>query len=462
MVDNKKELTYKGFTCLSVRGLEIHGDTIRGEYRLNGVKEREAFVHLGDVKNEENFIEKVEEASFVKKRLNEFCRTNTLNESTLITLIPTSKIANFAANHSAYRKTFGEVADEYLVQLESRRKTGSIGKKTLLEARKNRLSKRLAQKDPGCEIKSIKTNGFMQLTLSSINVTLLKNYRLYLQNTARLNNGKVGYSIKTISNIFDFIKQVLNYAVESEYLNANPTDKLQRLIKPKLGRPLRENEYYKPSEQKIVFDACVEDGKIWLGLMFLFGCWTGLRKEELLALAWEDVDFEKRVIKICRKNTASEMGDTKTELSNRNVELNEIAFKVLNKMREFTFYLDAKEEMVMRARESGFVSEKLRIVFMNFSPKKSGVESIASIWNETSIRNVWERRVQKKSGIKKPLAATRHSFATYALSNEYQTLKLAYLLGHTDERMIRQRYGELTDFFGKKDVKIIEDLVGNL
>jgi hypothetical protein len=36
------------------------------------------------------------------------------------------------------------------------------------------------------------------------------------------------------------------------------------------------------------------------------------------------------------------------------------------------------------------------------------------------------------------------------------------MLGHTDERMIRQRYGELTDFFGKKDVKIIEDLVGNL
>ena len=124
-------------------------------------------------------------------------------------------------------------------------------------------------------------------------------------------------------------------------------------------------------------------------------------------------------------------------------------------MREFTFDLDAKEEMVMRARESGFVSEKLSIVFMNFSPKKSGVESIASIWNETSIRNVWERRVQKKSGIKKPLAATRHSFATYALSNEYQTLKLAYLLGHTDERMIRQRYGELTDFFGKKDKSVI-------
>jgi len=55
---------------------------------------------------------------------------------------------------------------------------------------------------------------------------------------------------------------------------------------------------------------------------------SGLRIGELLAIAWEDVDWNNREIKIQRAIVLGEYKQTKTSGSTRIVELDEIAMRI--------------------------------------------------------------------------------------------------------------------------------------
>jgi integrase len=259
-----------------------------------------------------------------------------------------------------------------------------------------------------------------------------------------------------------YINQVLEYAVESEYISSKPLAKLSTLRRPKNGRQIRVDKFFKPAEQVKIYRACEAVGKPWLGVMYLFGCWTGLRKEELLAVSWEDVSFEEKVIHVHRKLTSDELGDPKTELSARPVILNDFAIKILKKAKEYTFDLKPVIENVMRAGHGGYVQETFSPIFMNFSPEKKGLPGRPRMWNSSSFRRAWDRKnigIKVKPGRNKAIANVRHTYTTYLLSTGSTHLHVAYQLGHTNEQMVRQRYGELTGFFDDKSVKVVAALI---
>lgn len=78
--------------------------------------------------------------------------------------------------------------------------------------------------------------------------------------------------------------------------------------------------------------------------MFRFECLTGLRREEILGLRWENVDFKNRRIYVCETvviiaNRATHVKDTKTHKF-RYVELNDSAYNILlttEETSEFVF-----------------------------------------------------------------------------------------------------------------------------
>lgn len=99
-----------------------------------------------------------------------------------------------------------------------------------------------------------------------------------------------GRSTKTIKDQMSVLRMIFKYAVIKQYISNNPT---LYITPPKGNKSLKRNaltaEQVKRVEQSIDKP---------FGLLAYFLLYTGLRKGELLALQYKDIDFEKKIITI--------------------------------------------------------------------------------------------------------------------------------------------------------------------
>lgn len=149
---------------------------------------------------------------------------------------------------------------------------------------------------------------------------------------------KDGKADNTIRNNMIPIREMLTHAVRDGLIPSNPATALEitggrrRKIKP----PTREQvtkliQHSRPEAREAIVVATV----------------TGLRRGELFALRWEDVDFGQRTIRVHATNHAGQITEqTKTDAGERFVPLFESARKVMaarklrtrfNQPRDFVF-----------------------------------------------------------------------------------------------------------------------------
>lgn len=92
-------------------------------------------------------------------------------------------------------------------------------------------------------------------------------------------------------------------------------------------------EYSAEQVRKLLLFAKENDSHIYIFL--LLALYTGLRKGELLALTWDDVDYDKKLLRVNKSRTGSRKAITtqittpKTESSNRKIPLNDTVLEAL-------------------------------------------------------------------------------------------------------------------------------------
>lgn len=139
-------------------------------------------------------------------------------------------------------------------------------------------------------------------------------------------------------------QKMLNYAVSQDILVTNP---MQHVIMPKRTpkKDSKKTKFLELSELKTFLAHAKTTLSYQDYLMFRILGFTGLRKGELYALTWSDVNFTEKTITITktlvvvhRKYTIT---DPKTKHSNRIIQLDDITFAELNKwhkrQKEFLF-----------------------------------------------------------------------------------------------------------------------------
>ncbi|MGE0156109.1 MAG: tyrosine-type recombinase/integrase [Geobacter sp.] len=218
---------------------------------------------------------------------------------------------------------------------------------------------------------------------------------------APINGGKTRAGA-TANRYLAALSHCISVAVkEWGWLESNPLSKVTRAREAK-GRV----RFLESEERAKLLEACRTSRNKHLYLIALLAISTGARQGEILGLTWDDVMFEsRRIILRDTKNTET-----------RAVPLVGPAFDLLkehNKVRR----LDTK------------------LVF-----PREGIHSNRPI----SIRESWERAIEKAGIQNFRFHDLRHTCASYLAMNGATLAEIAEILGHKTLQMVK-RYAHLSD-----------------
>ena len=206
---------------------------------------------------------------------------------------------------------------------------------------------------------------------------------------------KMEYSKTYLKTIYNQLTAIFNYAIRFHNLDKNPCHTAGSIGK----KDADEMQILSLQEFNKMID-CVTDKENKFFYIILF--WTGMRKGELLALTYEDVDFENKTIMINKNfqivKREKLITDPKTPRGRRVIAVNDI---VLNCIKELwsTSYKPNKTDKIFYLSKDSLKRQ------LDTACKKAEVPRI---------------RVHD----------LRHSHASYLLSNGVNIVILSRRLGH--------------------------------
>ena len=202
------------------------------------------------------------------------------------------------------------------------------------------------------------------------------------------------YSKSTIAKVYSLLRQALHKAVRLHYISEDPTLEVELPnASTKKVLPLTH------TQQMLVESACA---KLPLGHLFLFLLQTGLRRQELMKLQWQDYDAEESTISI---------RESKTTAGIRTVPLT------------------PKAQVIIEARP-----RKNEYIFTNMQGRPL---------QPISIRRLYER-IQRITGISTVTThVCRHTFVTRCCEAGLSAKSISQLIGHAKPDYVLSIYAHI-------------------
>lgn len=224
------------------------------------------------------------------------------------------------------------------------------------------------------------------------------------------------------NNIMGPLRYILNVAIRRRLISENPAVNVP---------PLREEDPKIDPLTLDELDSVLAVMKPHQRALFTCLAWTGARPDEMFALRWDDVSFERNEIVISKGRVRGKEGTTKTKSSNRTIKMFSIVGETLLELRKNpTQHLE-------------------RYVFL-------------SKHNQPYDRHVdgeW-RRALKKAGVRhRPSYQLRHTFASLCLQNGLQPTWVAKMLGHTTAQITFKHYARFIDDASNENEKRMEQFL---
>ena len=153
---------------------------------------------------------------------------------------------------------------------------------------------------------------FGRLPLDAITVELIEDFII--------DKRAEGKATKSILNWLGLLHAILAYAVKRGWCQRNPA----ALVDKPRGARERDIRFLDARELEALLEATPADSRgTTERVLYLTAAMTGLRRGELLALRWQDVDWPARLLRVRRNYSRGQFGSPKTRRSSRAVPLAE-------------------------------------------------------------------------------------------------------------------------------------------
>ncbi|TLD83927.1 site-specific integrase [Helicobacter sp. MIT 11-5569] len=230
----------------------------------------------------------------------------------------------------------------------------------------------------------------------------------------------LGLKKSSLNNRLIMLRAMFNYAYEMDYIKKIPN------IKFKIEDAAENPVPFSLEEVKRILENCKDEMiKNYLQLAFF----SGLRKGEILALRWEDVDFANKEISITKTLGRYGIGKTKTKSSMRTIDLLPLAEGALLAQKKITGNKD--------------------FIFTSVA----GFAKFA-----TKMRYVWTKLLESLDLKQRHIYNTRHTFASLMLENGEDLIWVSKRqLGHTNAQMTLQVYAQYIPNKKKQRATFLEE-----
>lgn len=228
-----------------------------------------------------------------------------------------------------------------------------------------------------------------------------------------------GMAPKSIRALYNNLNASLNKAVQLKILGHNPCT---GVVLPKLKR--YQSEVYDAEQIQHLLEMAKQDS-ISAYAICILGALLGLRRGEMTALRWEQVDFVNKKVTICENRVQSSKGviekAPKSESGIRTITIGKKALDALRYIKDF--YDDA-------CRNNPWFHGAGYVLF-----KEDGQP-----YRPDCITQLWGRFIQRTDLPYIRLHDLRHTNATLLIANDVSARVVQHRLGHADVSTTLQRY----------------------
>lgn len=221
-----------------------------------------------------------------------------------------------------------------------------------------------------------------------------------------------GRSAKYCNDILIVFRMIMRFAAEE--LDEEIPDVHWRMVFPTSAKRGKHGvDRYSQSEYKKIVDYAIENPSP-KNLGILLTICTGMRIGEICGLRWEDIDLEKKVIKINRtieriynpetKKTEVIISSPKTSSSNRSIPIVQNIFSIIKK-----FHAVSRQDYYVCSGSDRFIEPR---TYRNY-------------YKDFIINKVKLANCIKFHGL-------RHTFATVMIENKVDVKTTSLILGHSD------------------------------
>jgi integrase len=230
-----------------------------------------------------------------------------------------------------------------------------------------------------------------------------------------------GLAARTVGHVHRVCHRAFGHARQWGVLPSNPAEQVKA---PKVESV--EIEILKPDQVQKVLEAV--RGR-FLYPIITTALATGMRRGELLALRWQDVDMERATVRVERSLEQTRSGlrfkSPKTKHGRRKITLPSFA------VSELRSHWKAQQEQRLALGLGKAAPESL--VFARFDGEPRHPDSFSKEWSE----------VARRLGLKHSFHSLRHSHASQLIASGLDVLTISRRLGHSSPAITLGVYGHM-------------------
>ncbi len=240
---------------------------------------------------------------------------------------------------------------------------------------------------------------------------------------ARLDKKKRDLSPKTVKSFRLTLSIALNWAVQQDYIAANPAHK----VKP--PKAVDKEVAILDRDQARQLIAAIEGTELYFPSLLALGC--GLRRSEALGLTWGDIGLERG--RLTARRAATMLGkqvrikEPKSATSARTLVIPAFVLSPLKRLRV------AQKEAALAQGAKVAPTEPVC------------VRSDGRAWRPSDLSREWARLLKRRGLPSANFHALRHTFATFMLQAGIDLKHTSVALGHAGVGITGRIYAHVTE-----------------